>query len=220
MPAGLGPARAAVVFDAPHGAEAVELWDGDVVAFGRAALCPIRFAFAPTADLFVHGVAGRFAVLGGRVHVAAEAGAKPLEIEPANGPLVLVAVDEAHSCRARNFTVVVPGRPDPWLLSVSVRTDEVVSRLAGPDPQTAKLELELGELDWQVLRSYAAPLLNSGVGIATNKQVATELNYHPNTVRKRMYDLWKRMHGAGAVMPTTKDKVEAAVLGARLHGLL
>ena len=211
---------AAVVFDAPHGPEAVELWDGDVVAFGRSSDCAIRFAYAPTADLFVHGVAGHFCVLGGRVHVGADSRAKPLEIEPESGPHVLVAVDEAHSCRARKFTVVVPGRPNPWLLQISVRSDEIVKRLAGPDPQTAKLDLDMSELDWQVLRAYAAPLLESGVGIATNKQVASGLHYHVNTVRKRMYELWSRMHSAGVVMPATKDKVEAVVLGARLHGLL
>lgn len=215
-----GPARAAVVFDAPHGPEAAELWDGDIVAFGRSSSCGIRFAYAPTADLVVHGVAGRFVVHGGRVTVEADAMAKPLEIEPSSGPQVLIAVDEAHSCRARDFTVLVAGKPDPWLLRVSVRTDEVVRRLAGPDPQTMTPKLDLSDLDWLVLRAYAAPLLRGGVTIATNAQVADQLHRHLNTVRKRMYDLWGRMHRAGFVMPTTKDKVEAAVLGARLHGLL
>jgi hypothetical protein len=196
------------------------MWDGDVKEFGRSIDCPIRFGYAPTADLFVHGVAGRFFVLGGRIHVGAEARAKPLEIEPESGPQVLIAVDEAHSCRARDFTVVVPGRPDPWLLRVSVRSDEIVRRLAAPDPETTKPELEISDLDWIVLRTYAAPMLNGGIGIATSAQVANELHYHLNTVRNRMYDLWRRMHSAGFVMPTTKDRVEAAVHGARLHGLL
>lgn len=166
------PARAAVVFEAPHGSEAVELWDGEVAEFGRSRECAIRFAYAPRADLFVHGVAGRFSVLGGRVHVEAAAHAKPLEIEPEQGPQVFVAVDEARSCRARNFTVVVPGKPDPWLLKVSSRSDEVVRRLSGPDAQTAKPELDMNELDWLVLRSYAAPLLRGGAAAATHGQVA------------------------------------------------
>lgn len=215
-----GPARAAVVFDAPHGPEAIELWDGQVAEFGRLDSCPIRFAYAPTADLFVHGVAGRFLVLGGRVTIEAGASAKAIEIEPSSGPQVLVAVDEAHSCRARTFTVVVSGKPDPWLLRVSVRTEEVVRRLAGPAPLTVKPDLEMGELDWLVLRTYAAPLLSGGAAIATSAQVADQLHYHLNTVRNRMYDLWRRMHSAGVVMPPTRDKVEAAVHGARLHGLL
>lgn len=215
-----GPARASVVFEAPHGPEAIELWDGDVAEFGRSAECAIRFAYAPTADLFVHGVAGSFAVTGGRVHVTAAAHAKPLEIEPEWGPHVMIAVDEAHSCRARTFTVVVPGRPDPWMLRVSSRSDDIVRRLAGPEPQSARPKLEMSDDDWMVLRAYAAPLLNGGVAIATNGQVASQLHYHVNTVRNRMYGLWQRMHGAGFVMPPTKDKVEAAVRGARLHGLL
>jgi hypothetical protein len=208
------------VFDAPHGPEAIELWDGDVADFGRSAACSIRFAYAPTADLFVHGVAGSFAVLGGRVHVGAAAHAKPLEIEPESGPHVMIAVDEAHSCRARRFTVVVPGRPDPWLLRVSSRTDDIVRQLAGPGPRTTMPELQLSEDDWEVLHAYAAPLLNGGAAIATNAQVAAQLHYHLNTVRNRMYGLWQRMHAAGVVLPPTMDKVEAAVRGARLHGLL
>lgn len=47
-----------------------------------------------------------------------------------------------------------------------------------------------------------------------------QLYYHVNTVRNRIYDLWRRMHSAGFVMPMTKDKAEAAVVGARLHGLV
>lgn len=215
------PARASVLFEAPHGTEAVELWDGDVAEFGRAISCTIRFGYAPIADLHVPRVAGRILVAGGRVHVEAQADAKPLEIEPESGPQVLIAVDEAHSCRARNFTVVVPGHPDPWFLHVGSRSDEIVRRLAGPDPQTAKLQFELSDLDWTVLRAYAKPLLDGGVAIATHAQVANELGRHVNTVRNRMYALCTRMHSAGLTMPTMKnDVVGAAVRGARLHGLL
>ena len=98
---------------------------------------------------------------------------------------IIVSRLPASACS--NFTVVVPGKPDPWLLRVSVRSDETVSRLAGPEPQTATLELELSELDLRVLRAYAAPLLKSGVGIATHKEVAQELHCGLNTPRNRMY---------------------------------
>lgn len=215
------PQRASVVFDAPHGPEAIQIADGEAAPFGRAMACKVRFAYAPEPDLHVHGIAGRFLVFGDRVTVETAPNAKPLTLVPSEGSRAIVGVDEAHSPRCRTFEVLVPGADlGTWRLRVAVRSNEVVERLTGPDPKTHTPTLDFGEADWKILRAYAKPILEGGSSVETHQEVAQKLHYSKSWVRRRVYELWSDMFEAGVVMPDVKDKVQAAVHGVLLNGLL
>jgi hypothetical protein len=50
--------------------------------------------------------------------------------------------------------------------------------------------------------------------------VAAALNYHPNTVREVLYEIWALMFAEQIPMPDVSDKRVAVVEAARVHGML
>lgn len=213
------PSRAAVSYDAPHGRELRELWDGEVATFGRGDTCDIRFAYAPIADTQVHRLSGRLLVIGGRVSVEADRNAQPLTIDPDNGPREFIGVDEAKSLSARRFVVSIPGTTKPWMLRIAVRSDEVLKELTSTGPPSQRITLELDDEHRDTLHAYADPVKRGGSQVATTKEVAERRHYSERSVRQHMYDLWEQMYTKGAALPAS-DKIEAVVHGARLHGWL
>jgi hypothetical protein len=215
--------RAVVTYPAPHGIDALTLRDGDVVQFGRAAECAVRFGYAPTADQGVPRVAGCLLAVNQRIFVesSGQPGHRALTIRSAAGRVMQLAVGEGHSPRERQFDVIVHGDTSPWRLGITVRgpagADPV--RSAGDLP-TLHHELELTDLQRSVLRAYYAPITKGRLEPATHKDVAAALSYHPNTVREILYEVWALMFAQQIPMPDVSDKRVAVVEAARAHGLL
>jgi hypothetical protein len=80
--------------------------------------------------------------------------------------------------------------------------------------------LDLNEREFAVLTAYCEPPNRSRSEPATHKEVAAALNYHPNTVREILYEIWAQMLELQIPMPDVSDKRIAVVEATRLHGLL
>jgi hypothetical protein len=215
--------RAVVTYLAPHGTDALTVCDGDLVLFGRGAECQIRFAFAPVADEGVPRVAGSLLAANGRIFVetAAEPGHRALELRTASGATLQIPVGEALSPREDQFDLFVHGTGALWKLSVTVRTAPRMFVSEGRhDPPTRRHELTLTDLQRAVLAAYAEPITRGRAEPATHKEVAAELNYHPNTVREVLYEIWALMFAEQIPMPDVSDKRVAVVEAARVHGML
>jgi hypothetical protein len=215
--------RAVVTYPAPHGVEAMRLFDGQVAEFGRGAECAIRFAYAPTVDRGVPRVAGSFAVVNGRVFVES-AGVqgvhRALTIRTDLGVTSHLAVGEGVSPRERFFELIVHGESGPWKLTVAARPSTVRDDAGSTDPPTRHHDLALTESQRRVLDAYSEPIRRGRSEPATHRQVAAALNYHPNTVRESLYEIWALMFAEQIPMPDVDDKRVAVVEAARLHGLL
>lgn len=213
--------RAAVTFPAPHGTESVVLHDGDEVAFGRSASCPVRFAYAPVADESVPRVAGRLLAAGKRVFVDAVGGPgrRAIEVLADGRPPVLLALGEGYAPSASEFRVTVHGERAAWNLSVFVRDAATVDHSVDDVP-TRRFELALTQREKRVLEAYAEPWRRGRIEPATHREVAAVLACHPNSARETLYVVWARMVAAGIPMPDVSDKRVAVVESARLHGLL
>jgi hypothetical protein len=215
-------AVAGVTYEAPQGSEALELFEGDVVSFGRGSECAIRFGYAPQPDQEVPRVAGQFVVLNQRVFIqsADKLGHRALEIESKNQS-VQVPLGEGYSSRESRFDVVVRGLNKSWRLRVTTRAPQIVQGLEdGDDPPTTNFTLDLTEFQWRVLRAYAEPIRMGRIEPATHKEVATELSYHPNTVRETLYGIWLIFFEQGVPMLDVDDKRVAVVEASRVHGHL
>lgn len=215
--------RAVVNYQAPHGIESLVLDDGDMAAFGRGIDCQIRFGYAPQPDQGVPRLAGRLIVMNGRLFIenAGQAGHKALEVKSASGACAHIAVGEGYSPRESRFDVFVNGETERWKLGVTVRKQTVTEvSAAGCDPPTKHYELTLTGLQQAVLKAYFEPIARGRLEPATHKEVATNLNYHPNTVREALYEVWALMFAQGIPMPDVFDKRIAVVEAARVHGLV
>jgi hypothetical protein len=215
--------RAVVTYLAPHGTDALTVCDGDLVLFGRGAECHIRFAYAPVPDEGVPRVAGSLLAANGRIFVegAAQPGHRALELRTGSGTTVQIAVGEALSPREDQFDLFVHGTGALWKLTVTVRTSPRLFVSEGRnDPPTRRHELALTEMQRAVLAAYSEPITRGRAEPATHKEVAATLNYHPNTVREVLYEIWALMFAEQIPMPDVSDKRVAVVEAARLHGML
>jgi hypothetical protein len=214
-------ALAVVSYPAPHGIEALTLREGDVVSFGRGVECRVRFGYAPQPDQDVPRVAGQFIVMNDRVFIKSSAmiGHRALEVH-ASDRTVHIPIGEGYSPRDTKFDVVVRGTTAPWQLNVTVRTrSDMRGRPDASDPPTSHYTLGLTDLQRAVLEAYSEPLERGKSGPATHRDVATKLNYHPNTVREALYEIWTLMFEQGVPMPDISDKRIAVVVAAKVHGL-
>jgi hypothetical protein len=215
--------RAVVTYLAPHGIDALTLCDGDLVLFGRGAECRIRFAYAPVPDEGVPRVAGSLLAANRRIFVESppRPGHRALELRTGRGAAVQLAVGEGRSPRDDQFDVFVHGTETMWKLSVTVRAAMGSSTSAATtDPPTRVHELGLTDLQRAVLRAYSDPITRGRPEPATHKEVAAALNYHPNTVREVLYEIWALMFAEQIPMPDVSDKRVAVVEAARVHGML
>jgi len=213
---------AVVIYTAPHGTEAATLVDGDIVSFGRGSECEIRFGYAPEPDTDVPRVAGRLIAMESRVFIesAATVGHRTLEVQSAAG-FAPIAIGEGLSPRESKFDILIRGVVNVWRLEVAVRTGEPVDWHANPDdPPTSHYALDLTEHQRAVVLAYAHPYQDGRQEPATHAEVGDRLNYHPGTMRKVIYGVWKKMFEQGIPMPDVGDKPTAVVEAARLHGLL
>jgi len=215
--------RAVVTYPAPHGTEALTLSEGDSVSFGRSADCQVRFGYAPIPDDGVPRVAGRLLAAGQRVFVesTAQPGHRALELRGANGTSAQIPHGEGFSPRESQFEILVRGGTAVWKLGVTVRVP--LDRSDGDrscDPPTNRFDLGLTDLQQAVLDAYCEPLTRGRVEPATHRDVASALNYHPNTVREILYEIWALMFAQQVPMPDVADKRVAVVEAARVHGLL
>jgi hypothetical protein len=218
-----GVERAVVTYLAPHGTDALTVHDGDVVLFGRGAECHIRFAYAPVPDEGVPRVAGSLLAANGRVFVesAAEPGHRALELRTGGGATVQIPVGEALSPREDQFDLFVHGTGALWKLSVTVRNSPRRFVAEGRvDPPTRRHELVLTDLQRAILVAYSEPMTRGRAEPSTHKEVAAALNYHPNTVREILYEIWSLMFAEQIPMPDVSDKRVAVVEAARVHGML
>jgi hypothetical protein len=215
--------RAVVTYLAPHGTDALTVCDGDLVLFGRGAECHVRFAYAPVPEEGVPRVAGSLLAANGRIFVesAAQPGHRALEVRTASGTAVQIPVGEALSPREDQFEILVHGTGALWKLSVTVRpSPRRFSSDGRDDPPTRRHELVLSELQQKVLAAYSEPITRGRPEPATHKEVAAVLNYHPNTVREILYEIWALMFAEQIPMPDVTDKRVAVVEAARVHGML
>lgn len=108
-----------------------------------------------------------------------------------------------------------------WKLGITVR-ESVGSNTAdrSQDPPTKRFSLDLTESQYAVLTAYCEPPSRGRSEPATHKEVAAALNYHPNTVREILYEIWARMFAQQVPMPDVSDKRVAVVEATRVHGLL
>ena len=213
---------AVVTYTAPHGADAVTLCDGGSARFGRGRECQIRFGYAPIPDEGVPRIAGNLLAANRRVFVesAAQPGHRALELQTSEG-ITQISAGEGISPRDGQFSIFVRGENSPWKLTVSVRPPiESLIEQHPDDPPTKKFSLELSELQYAVLTAYCEPPGRGRSEPATHKEVAATLNYHPNTVREILYEIWARMFAEQVPMPDVSDKRVAVVEAARVHGLL
>jgi hypothetical protein len=214
--------RAVVTFPAPHGTDAITLCDDDAATFGRGAECRIRFGYAPVPDEGVPRVAGSLLAVNGRIFIesATQPGHRALELRT-NGATTQIAAGEGFSPRDSQFDLFVRGEDSVWRLGVTVR--EMVESLVGQsfdDPPTKRFSLELSDSQYAVLAAYCEPPSRGRSEPATHKEVAAALNYHPNTVREILYEIWARMFAQQVPMPDVSDKRVAVVEATRVHGLL
>ena len=213
---------AVITYPAPHGIEAETLCGGDIVAFGRGADCRVRFGYAPQPDKDVPRVAGHFVVMNNRVFIESSAtvGHRALEVRTSDRT-VQIPIGEGYSPRDMRFDVMVRGQTAPWKLGVTVRLPSKVSRdLEAADPPTAHYTLELSEFQRAVLDAYFfQPIRQGRVEPATHREAAGDLNYHPNTVREALYEIWTLMFEQGVPMPDISDKRVAVIEAARIHGM-
>jgi hypothetical protein len=214
--------RAVVTYPAPHGTEAFTLCDGDNAYFGRGAECQIRFAYAPVADEGIPRVAGNLLAANERIFIesATQPGHRALEIRSQEGTKAISA-GEGFSPRDSRFDLLVRGEDATWKMSVRVRTmHRSGSAQRSVDPPTKRFSLDLDERQFAVLTAYCEPPRRGRSEPATHKEVAAALNYHPNTVREILYEIWARMFELQVPMPDASDKRVQVVEAARLHGLL
>ena len=215
-------ARAAVLFDAPHGRDSVLLHDGEVVEFGRGGSCGVRFGFAPVVDTRVPRVAGRLVAAAERVFVeVADAPRRPsVEIVVAGRPTVVLAVGDGFAPAEPEFGVRVQGELAAWWFSVRVRREQ---RRAAPDdalPDTRSLDVGFTPAQRRVLVAYMAPLQRGRWEPATHREVGEALSCHPNTARNTLYEVWSKLFAAGVPLPDIADKRLAVAEALRLHRLL
>lgn len=214
-------AVAAVTVPAPHGPDVVAISDGETVTFGRAASCEVRFAFAPTADEGVPRVAGRLIVAGGRVIIESlpGEGRRSIEVAADGQPVRMLAVGEAYSPVFGEFKVTVHGEQRAWPLLVAARMPAVVPP-SDDDRSTRRFNVVLTPMQERVLRAYVEPMRRGRLEPATHREAAEALNYHPNSVREALYEVWMRLFAAGVPMPDVNDKRVAVAEAVRLHRLL
>lgn len=217
-----GGERAAVTFEAPHGVDCTVLVDGDVVEFGRAAECRIRFGYAPLADIGVPRVAGRLVVGGGRVFVGAldVAGRPALEVNTTGRPPVMIAAGDGFAPAGDSFQVTVHGQHRAWRLDVAIRPDLPVDREQSADTPTRTHQLTLSDAQRRIIEAYLSPLRRGRHEPATHREVAERLGCHQNTAREVLYSVWSQLFAAGVPMPDVADKRVAVVEAIRLHRLL
>jgi hypothetical protein len=217
--------RAVVTFPAPHGTDAVTLCDGETATFGRGAECRIRFGYAPVPDQGVPRVAGSLVAVNRRIFIesALQPGHRALELRGSGGTTQIPA-GEGFSPREARFDLFVRGEDSVWKLGVTVRTAVEPAEPAEPgrfdDPPTKRFSLDLTESQYAVLAAYCEPPHRGRSEPATHKEVAAALNYHPNTVREILYEIWARMFAQQVPMPDVSDKRVAVVEATRVHGLL
>jgi len=217
-----GVERAVVTFPAPHGTEAITLCDGDAVWFGRGAECRIRFGYAPVPDEGVPRVAGSLVAVNRRVFIesATQPGHRALELRGNEGT-TQIAAGEGFSPRDSQFDLLVRGESSVWKLGVTVRESvDSLTAQRSDDPPTKRFSLDLTESQYAVLAAYCEPPSRGRSEPATHKEVAAALNYHPNTVREILYEIWARMFAQQVPMPDVSDKRVAVVEATRVHGLL
>jgi len=217
-----GAERAVVTYPAPHGTDVATLRDGESARFGRGAECEIRFGYAPVPDEGVPRVAGSLLAANRRVFVEStdQPGHRTLEIRGPSGTTQIPA-GEGFSPRDSHFDLFVRGENSAWKLAVRVRTSsEPPAAESSADPPTKRLSLELSDKQYAVLAAYCEPPNRGRSEPATHKEVAAALNYHPNTVRETLYEIWALMFELQIPMPDVSDKRIAVVEAARLHGLL
>ncbi len=217
-----GVERAVVTFPAPHGTDAITLCDGETASFGRGAECRIRFAYAPIPDESVPRVAGSLVAVNRRVFIesATQPGHRALELRSGQ-ETTQIAAGEGFSPRQSQFDLFVRGEDSVWKLGITVRqTPEVSETTVFDDPPTKRFSLELTDAQYAVLAAYCEPPGRGRSEPATHKEVATALNYHPNTVREILYEIWARMFAQQVPMPDVSDKRVAVVEATRVHGLL
>jgi hypothetical protein len=216
------PERAVVTYPAPHGIDALTLSEGETVTFGRSADCEARFGYAPVPDNGVPRVAGRLLVAGDRVFLesVSQPGHRALEVRGTEGTSVQIPHGEGFSPRERQFDILVRGESNVWKLGVTVRVPFDASTVGAGDPPTNRFDLGLSHLQEKVLAAYCEPLTMGRIEPATHKEVAAALNYHPNTVREVLYEIWALMFAHEVPMPDVSDKRVAVAEAARVHGLL
>jgi hypothetical protein len=213
---------AIVTYPAPHGTDAVTLADGESAQFGRGAECKIRFGYAPIPDESVPRIAGSLLAANHRVFVEStgQVGHRTLEVRTPTG-MTRIPAGEGFSPRDRHFDVFILGETSAWKLGVRVCVTEGSEPMqTSADPPTKRFLLDLNERQRAVLAAYCEPPNRSRSEPATHKEVAAALNYHPNTVREILYEIWAQMLDLQIPMPDVSDKRIAVVEATRLHGLL
>ncbi|HEY7947057.1 MAG TPA: hypothetical protein VID75_05250 [Acidimicrobiales bacterium] len=217
-----GVERAVITFPAPHGTEAITLCEGETASFGRGTECRIRFGYAPVPDEGVPRVAGSLLAANGRIFIesSTQPGHRALELRTAE-TVIQIPAGEGFSPRDSQFDLLVRGEGTPWKLGVAVRpVPEPSTGLRSDDPPTKRFSLDLTETQYAVLAAYCEPPGRARSEPATHREVAAALNYHPNTVREILYEIWARMFAEQVPMPDVSDKRVAVVEATRVHGLL
>jgi hypothetical protein len=216
------PGLASVIYPGPDGGVVERLIDdGEIVAFGAAGECGVRFGHAPVRDRAVPGIAGRLLTIGTRliVECAERPGYRALELLVPGEATRYVPLGEAWSPRPREFTVVVAGgNASGWRMDVTVRRRAVPRGVCSVP--TGLEPLQLAPADLELLTAYAAPLRRGHLEPATHRQVAAALHMDYNTARAKLYQIGRRFFAAELPMPDVSDKRIAVVECARLHGLL
>jgi hypothetical protein len=154
------------------------------------------------------------------IESATQPGHRALELRTPGGT-VQIAAGEGFSPRHGQFDLLVRGEGSVWKLGVTVRTAvEVTEGEGSDDPPTKRFSLDLTESQYTVLAAYCEPPSRGRSEPATHKEVGAALNYHPNTVREILYEIWARMFAQQVPMPDVSDKRVAVVEATRVHGLL
>jgi hypothetical protein len=167
-------------------------------------------------------VAGQLIVIDGRVFIESSPtiGHRALEVQAANRS-VQIPIGEGYSPRDAKYDVVVRGTTVPWKLTVTIREQpDMLGRSDASDPPTFHYSLALTDLQRAVLDAYSEPLRQGRAEPATHRDVAFVLNYHPNTVREALYEIWTLMFAQGVPMPDISDKRAAVVEAARVYGVV
>jgi hypothetical protein len=212
---------AQVTYPSLRGTQDLQIFDGDVVTFGRGGNCRIRFGHAPTLDLSIPRIAGTIVAIDSRlvVNSPTHVGHRALEIHVGHEKSQIPIGQGVSLCG--NFDIVVRGESRIWLLNVHEQ-QRLSTTIRGPDedPSTAQVKLNLTPIQWKVLRAYVEPILRGGSEPATHQEVAQDLGFHLNTVRNKLYEIRDLMYINGLQMLDTHDARVAVVQAARIHGLI
>ncbi len=214
-------ARALVrVAGAEDGTE-VEIFDGQVVPFGRQSHPDtehIRLGHDPT-DRTVPRRVGAFIAANNRLIVDTIDGGKrsrPLRITRPIGPELLLDVGAAYAPPTDQFEVHVQAQTTVVRLLVDVRP-RLVEQSSGVSSR--RVEIELSQTERAVYRALRVPMDQGAVDPATRAEAAARLDRGVDHVSEHIREIHRRLWTLQVPMHVSTSRIDTVVRTLLAHGI-